>query len=127
MRLAVLSYARMERTPRSTLIVAAKRSGTNFVHEILSTAHSSNIMEAIGLHNEGRSPLNPWNYSGKDAVSEKFGHAGFADDPFGVLQVKSFLGWAREGGKLLKETDALPLPWLLASVNFNTVTISRDP
>lgn len=123
----MLSYAGMERTPVSTLIVAAKRSGTNFAHEILSAAYSSNIMEAIGLHNEGQSPLNPWKYSGKDDVSPEFGHAGFANDPFGALQAKNFLSWAREGGKLLKETDAFPLPWLLASVKFKVVTISRDP
>lgn len=33
----------------------------------------------------------------------------------------------KEGGRLIKETDPLPIGWLLASVSLQVVTISRDP
>lgn len=117
---------------QSAIILAAKRSGTNFVHGVLSPFYSSAVMEPVGLHNESpspvmRNPIDPWNYSSPEDISEEFGHRSLKDDPYGVLLVKNFLCWLKEAGKLVKETDLLPMGWLLRSVPLLVVTISRDP
>src|SRR5438445_12369675 len=102
-----------QKTP-SALIIATKRSGTNFVHDFLSVNYSSSVNEPLGLHHDvpfhtRRSSLDPWEYSSRQHVSEKYGHTRLKDDPYGALITKNFLDWLREGGKLIKETDFLYL------------------
>lgn len=115
----------------SGLIIAPKRSGTNFTHDILSLVYAGAVNEPLGLHNDTqggkRNPLDPWNYSGPEHVSYEYGHKELKDDPYGSLLTRQFLGWVNEGGKLVKETDFLYLGWLLASVPLKTVVIQRDP
>lgn len=122
----------LERYRRSTLIIAPKRSGTNFTNDLLVPYHVSSVNEPIGLHSKEGStarnnPLSPWMYSGPEHVSREFGHTGLADDPYGALLARSFVEWLSEGKKLIKETDFLSLGWTLGSVPLNTVTIKRDP
>ncbi|MBI4098168.1 MAG: SUMF1/EgtB/PvdO family nonheme iron enzyme [Candidatus Levybacteria bacterium] len=115
----------------SGLILAPKRSGTNFTHDILAPAFTSAVNEPLGLHNDtlgGKpSPLNPWRYSSLEHVSKKYGHVLLEDDPYGSLLARNLVGWLGEGGKLIKETDFLHLGWLLGSVPLRIVTIRRDP
>src|SRR6266581_9138464 len=114
----------------SGLIVAQKRSGTNFAHDILSLAYVGAVNEPLGLHSDTsdrkRNPLDPWSYSGPDHISTEYGHKELKNDPYGSLLTRQFLGWIDEGGKLIKETDSLYLGWLLASVPMKTVVIQRD-
>ena len=115
----------------SGLIIAPKRSGTNFVHDVLAPAYHSAVNEPLGLHNEvpgdNQNPLSPWNFSGAEHASAEFGHTALADDPFGSLVTRSFLYWLSEGNQLIKETDFLYLGWLLASAKLKVVSIYRDP
>lgn len=121
-----------EQFRKSTLIIAPKRSGTNFTHDLLAPYHKSALNEPIGLHSElnyqnNGNPLSPWIFSSNEQVSEEFGHSGLVNDPYGSLLTRNFIGWLREGGKLIKETDFLYLGWLLESASFNVVSIERDP
>jgi len=115
----------------SALIIAPKRSGTNYTHDILAPRFDSAVNEPLGLHNDTHggktNPLDPWNFSSKEHVSHEYGHVELADDPLGSLLTRSFLGWIKEGNKLIKETDFLHLGWLLASVPLKIIVIRRDP
>ncbi|MDO9028508.1 MAG: hypothetical protein Q7U68_06590, partial [Candidatus Roizmanbacteria bacterium] len=121
-----------EQLRKSTLIIAPKRSGTNFTHDLLAPYHDSAVNEPIGLHSEQNyqnhgNPLNPWILSSQEHVSKEYGHSGLKDDPYGSLLTRNFISWLKEGGKLIKETDFLYLGWLLGSVPFNIISIERDP
>jgi len=118
----------------SALILAPKRSGTNYAHRIINIGLDSTtvaVNEPLGLHGDvigGKpNPLSPWRYSGPEHKSEKHGHTGLADDPYGAFLTKQFLGWLGQGDKLIKETDFLYLGWLLGSIPLKTVVIHRDP
>lgn len=115
----------------SALIIAPKRSGTNFAVRIFSPAFTSAVNEPLGLHgdvpNGKRNPLSPWEYSSVKDVSQEYGHSRLKDDPYGALLAKQFLGWLNRGEKLIKETDFLYLEWLLASANLKPLVIHRDP
>lgn len=118
----------------STLIIGTKRSVTNFTYDILASHYHSIANEPLGLQNDfyrlGKrhsNPLDPWNYSSKSDVSQKYGHARLKDDPYGSLLARNLLHWVVDGDKLLKETDFLHLGWLLNSVPVNLVIINRDP
>lgn len=121
----------MSTEKNSVLIIAAKRSGTNFTHDVLASQFEAAVNEPLGLHNDtpgGKdNPLSPWKFSSAEHVSHEYGHSGLRDDPYGALLTKSFLGWLQEGGKLIKETDSLYLGWLLASAQLKIVSIYRDP
>ena len=119
-----------EQFRKSTLIIAPKRSGTNFTHDLLAPYHKSALNEPIGLHSElnyqnNGNPLSPWIFSSSEQVSEEFGHSGLKNDTYGSLLTRNFIDWLREGGKLIKETDFLYLGWLVESVPFNVVSIER--
>ncbi len=114
---------------KSALILGMKRSGTNWVESTLAPLYDAAVSEPLGLHNDKdpQNPLNPWNYSSRDQVSEEFGHTELRDKPYQSLLTRSFIEWVNEGDKLVKETDFLYADWLLKSAQFKTLVVSRDP
>lgn len=120
-------------TRPSALFIGPKRSGTNLGNDVLAPIFDATVNEPLGLHNDTHSPggknnpLDPWKFSSAEHVSAEFGHKDLVNDQYGSLLTKSFLGWLKDGGKLIKETDFLYLGWLLASVPLKPIAIKRDP
>lgn len=123
------TYKQAQDTRPSALILAMKRSGTNWTHDTLSPYYVSNVNEPLGLHNDvdPANPLNPWNYSSKNDGSVEFGHKKLDRDPYASLLARDLVGWLKEGNKLIKETDFLYGGWLLDSAPLQTVVLKRDP